>query len=55
MKKKTRYGENEMQLQNWNGSKVNINGGHSLPNDPPYSYSWAQNREQQLREKEIRT
>jgi len=22
-----------------NGGKVNINGGHSLPNDAPYSYS----------------
>jgi len=38
-----------------NGGKVNINGGHSLPNDAPYSYSLGQNREQQLKEKERRT
>ena len=37
-----------------NGHKVNINDGHGLPNDAPYSWLWVKpksNKEEKLRDK----
>ena len=54
---KTRYGENEMQLRNWKGAQGNINSGHGLPNDAPYSWLWVKpksNKEEKLRDKHIK-
>ena len=37
-----------MQLQNWKWAQGNINGGHGLPNDEPYSFM-SEIQEQQRR------